>query len=366
MIVNFSFSIPGIHEELQKSLEETEAEILKLPTAPSDDPLSEVLQLIGSLVQSLENRVQGTPEADGLLQKLRPAYETFRKAIWSTKPQFRAIERSYANAIGNVREESDEESIAETQSFNEIFIDEIFERAKMYDWSDLLCFIIILTQLPRARTRELPDNYPFIVQKLYIAEIVTQWQRPAMQLFETIYKKLSEDINPQIIAHFEHIGSGSFMQSVKLVINVTFFFKKKIINDTCYRMLFLDHVNKCRDVARIRINWLLQLEKTPYTINDNYFSERRDKYLAKYRLERSQSNADGRKLAQAVSYYQHSKSLEFDKINAVLSNLTAMGITTVEAQHLVKLLPTDPMEPALQIMASVRAYFEGHNSTRVA
>lgn len=42
----------------------------------------------------------------------------------------------------------------------------------------------------------------------------------------------------------------------------------------------------------------------------------------------------------------------------VLSGLQEMGIRT-KATDLPKLLPSDPYEPALHIMATVRAYFQG-------
>ena len=34
---------------------------------------------------------------------------------------------------------------------------------------------------------ELPDNYPFIVQKNYICEILQVWKEPAFDLFDDIY-----------------------------------------------------------------------------------------------------------------------------------------------------------------------------------
>lgn len=46
-------------------------------------------------------------------------------------------------------------------------------------------------------------------------------------------------------------------------------------------------------------------------------------------------------------------------ISKVLSGLIEIGLTGVEAGDLAKLLKTDEMEPALEIMADVRAYFQG-------
>jgi hypothetical protein len=48
-----------------------------------------------------------------------------------------------------------------------------------------------------------------------------------------------------------------------------------------------------------------------------------------------------------------------DGMARVLSGLPLVGFNGVHAVDLAKLLPPDPMEPALNIMASVRAYFHG-------
>jgi hypothetical protein len=46
-------------------------------------------------------------------------------------------------------------------------------------------------------------------------------------------------------------------------------------------------------------------------------------------------------------------------IAQVLSGLAAIGLNSVTADDLVKLLPPDRIDPALNIMADVRAYFQG-------
>lgn len=46
-------------------------------------------------------------------------------------------------------------------------------------------------------------------------------------------------------------------------------------------------------------------------------------------------------------------------ITQVLAILPQVGITGTQAVDLAKLLPSDPMEPALNIMAGVQAYFQG-------
>ena len=54
----------------------------------------------------------------------------------------------------------------------------------------------------------------------------------------------------------------------------------------------------------------------------------------------------------ATSFFQPS-------VKNALASLAAIGLSGVKAEDLPKLLPPDQMEPALIIMADVRAYFQG-------
>ncbi|KAH9012186.1 hypothetical protein EDB84DRAFT_1249192, partial [Lactarius hengduanensis] len=45
-------------------------------------------------------------------------------------------------------------------------------------------------------------------------------------------------------------------------------------------------------------------------------------------------------------------------INETISSLAMLGLHLVEASSLATLLPPDPMEPAIGIMADVHAYFQ--------
>ena len=46
-------------------------------------------------------------------------------------------------------------------------------------------------------------------------------------------------------------------------------------------------------------------------------------------------------------------------ITKVLTGLAEIGMSGIEPEQLPRLLPPDRMEPALVIMAEVRAYFQG-------
>jgi hypothetical protein len=66
-----------------------------------------------------------------------------------------------------------------------------------------------------AVTRELPCNYPFIVQKGYIIKCVDQWNEPAQTLFGStrqILKKMTLDI---VDKHFEDYIHGGLKQRIR-------------------------------------------------------------------------------------------------------------------------------------------------------
>jgi hypothetical protein len=46
-------------------------------------------------------------------------------------------------------------------------------------------------------------------------------------------------------------------------------------------------------------------------------------------------------------------------VSRVTSTLAALGLPNVDPSTLPRLLPPDPMECAIEIMAEVRAYFQG-------
>ena len=78
------------------TIRETEAKITKLPRAPSNDPVSEVLQTLNMFSRELSRRLGGTPEKGGLLQTIRLHQEVFRCAICGTAPAFVPWEKEKA------------------------------------------------------------------------------------------------------------------------------------------------------------------------------------------------------------------------------------------------------------------------------
>ena len=93
-------------------------------------------------------------------------------------------------------------------------------------------------------------------------------------------------------------------------------FARSIVNDV---------LTDCRATTLQKINWLLEMEAVAtFTLNEHYFSDYRQKFLESYRSARAEENRQGD-----------------------------------EDLRLEELIARDRFEPALQIMASVRGYFQG-------
>jgi len=112
-------------------------------------------------------------------------------------------------------------------------------------------------------------------------------------------------------------------------------------------MIVNDHLDEAASQTKQRIQWLLDLEKNPTTLNTHYYDDYKDKFLTFYKAAQDDSDL--------VTRLQQGRG---DPINRVLSGLNELGISA-KATDLPKLLPPDPTEAALGIMASVRAYFQG-------
>ena len=96
----FPYRLPDIRRDVDKQLEETSQELEKLPRPSSSDPVLEIIFKVSSFFEELKTWLDGTPDADGLVQTLRPACERFRKAIQDTEPDFQPTERRGGSGAG--------------------------------------------------------------------------------------------------------------------------------------------------------------------------------------------------------------------------------------------------------------------------
>jgi hypothetical protein len=111
------------------------------------------------------------------------------------------------------------------------------------------------------------------------------------------------------------------------------------------------HIQRCADLAEQRMTFLLEEEQEPFTMNEHYFMDYRSKFLGHYKGIRQKAES---------SFIDELESEENKQLmSKVTSGLTALGFPNVDPSTLPRLLPPDPMESAIEIMAEVRAYFQG-------
>ena len=137
--------------------------------------------------------------------------------------------------------------------------------------------------------------------------------------------------------------------------------------------ILIQHMKRCQEQAESRVEWLLQLESSPFSLNTHYLSDYKAKFLAYYKAAREKyetsdlikhidnhnSSTVNLGVQQLASRSSVPPVTQLTGIAKVLSGLSEIGLTGIKAEDLANLLPTDRMAPALEIMAEVRAYFQG-------
>jgi hypothetical protein len=104
------------------------------------------------------------------------------------------------------------------------------------------------------------------------------------------------------------------------------------------------------------------LESRPLTLNEHYYTDYREKFTAHYKSWRQQDKNP--MLMKAIRNQQPheiffgSKAPTQSPIAKIMSGLAELGLH-VSTPELAKLIQSDPMETALDIMAGLRAYFQG-------
>ncbi|KAI0032843.1 P-loop containing nucleoside triphosphate hydrolase protein [Vararia minispora EC-137] len=323
--------LPELQNELEKLLAATESSILRLPPPPSDDPVAEVLRFIGAFTLAVERLSEGIPGDDGLFQTLHLAQAAFQKSIRLSAPDFRPFERAIARSVSPVlpyqpdpaevppphflTNEEDEKTYPLQDDSKAIFIDDIMSRAN------------------DAVTRELPNNYPFIVKKQLIVGFVDKWDIPAKTLFLKSRQVLQMQVLAIVNERFEQFG----------------FLRQRIA------AIVSEHIRVRVLETEKRLDDLQNMEKEPFTRNGHYFADYRSKFLAHYKaLRRKESHAFIKDLED-----ENKGNDEFNKLlNTAMSSIQSLGFRNFTANDIPRLLPPDPMESAIEIMADVRAYFQ--------
>ena len=115
-----------------------------------------------------------------------------------------------------------------------------------------------------------------------------------------------------------------------------------------------EHLERCADAASQHIDSLIEQEQEPFTMNQYLYLEYRSNFFDHYKGARLREKSDFIKNLEGTS----DRSIK-ETMKDAFTALTKLGLEAANASSLAKLLPLDPMEPAIGIMAGVRAYFQG-------
>jgi hypothetical protein len=124
------------------------------------------------------------------------------------------------------------------------------------------------------------------------------------------------------------------------------------LTTTC-RNIVQNHIQGCADAAERHIEALLEDEHEPFTMNVHYYLEYRSNFFAYYKGARMRAKSNFIRNLE-----DHRDQDMVQTLNETMSSLARMGLQSVNASSLASLLPPDPKEPAVAIMADVRAYFQ--------
>jgi hypothetical protein len=206
-------------------------------------------------------------------------------------------------------------------------------------------------------TRELPGHYPYIVIKQYIVDFVGRWEDPSRQFFDTTRKELTGRVQEFVEEQFSQYTHGHLKQEVRYASWSKYLSKYGIHSLTLTsRNIMQSHIQRCADTAEQQIGFLLTEEHEPFTLNTHYYTDYRSKFLGHYKRDRLMSSHATNRVMRNLD--PDTTSMESTLDDAIVS-LTRLGLRSVDASSLAALLPPDPMEPAIGIMADVRAYFQG-------
>ena len=122
---------------------------------------------------------------------------------------------------------------------------------------------------------------------------------------------------------------------------------------TTRRNIVQNHIQGCADAAERHIEALLEDEHEPFTSNVHYYLEYRSSFFAYYKGVRMRAKSN------FIKNLEDNRDQDMvQTLNETMSSLARMGLQSVNASSLASLLPPDPKEPAVAIMADVRAYFQ--------
>lgn len=124
--------LPRIRSHIARKIDEMERELEGLPPDFTDNPINELLRLIGNFQKKVWTELEGTINPEGLIQKIKAHQLTFRKQLRGTAPRFVPFDKGTdeARQIPSLDFLDDQErDLGEEGSLDIIYLDEVKWRA---------------------------------------------------------------------------------------------------------------------------------------------------------------------------------------------------------------------------------------------
>jgi len=138
----------------------------QLPKAPSSDAVGEVWHVVGEFIRKVSRRLEGTSDEGGLLQKIRPHQEEFKRAIRTTAPNFIPWEsnktHSHDRHLPQVEFLSNEEDKQLVPGTRKVYVDDVLHHAKKY-----VSLLLILEAELSIYVGLLRANFRITIRSLY-------------------------------------------------------------------------------------------------------------------------------------------------------------------------------------------------------
>lgn len=316
--------LPHICDEVDRLIALNASQFESIPPPPSLDPLAEVLQLVNSFTRDLTQHVQGDPRSgrSGLVQSLVISAKAFQEDLRKITPVFQPTNKS--DNAGAVDAPNflppGEQWPSNSEMGLTYWLNDVVELAE------------------GARTRELPGEFPFAA----IEELVTRtsglWRQPVKAVFGRAERVFVQRLTLLVEAHFGQHAHGGLRAAVLKIV--------------------LEKLEECKAATVQELDFLLDMESLPFTLNSHYYLDYKEKFLKHYATFRNNRSALGKSLRARPASGREIES-PVDPLEVALENLRRAGFDKLSRGDLVKLLPADFSEQAaLEIMASARAYYQ--------
>ncbi|KIM31799.1 hypothetical protein M408DRAFT_327224 [Serendipita vermifera MAFF 305830] len=330
-----SKSLPRLRREVEEKLLSIKKELEDLPKELIGNPVAIIWNLLDDFKKDVNRLVKGRPEAGaaGFIQTFRKSKEQFRMAIQQQAPVFELFDKpTRDNDHYETRERAVESPCSITHPLDvEINDDNIniglVGASEAHETNTVVYVNEVLDFITNARTRELPANYPYAVTEHYVALFTKRWPVPATKLLETTEQRFLKELERLVDLHFSKFAPGGL--------------------DAVILRTVLEQLKRCGDSTKEKIKQIIALEQEePVTLNEDIIIDKKREFHAKFKEARRAQTGQ----LQAI--------LNANTMQEILTFFGKRGLGDITRESLIKALPTDESEDAIEVMSEVCAYYE--------